>query len=327
MKPDKNKKDDDFIMSEQEQKLRDGIFNLETIRFGKIPEIMIKKIYNYEYASGTTDYDLYKLEGTKKIPIEVKFSCAREKEDIAITEDNALSVCINNATQSIARKISYENLTKKNFDSNIQQIKPYLFKTLYYGLFLEDRIAVFKVPSDDLKAAFKWVPFHPITDKTTKILSDLNDFEASSSTSLPKKIFVELTKIQNILTKIQLKSGDVYLAPKAFIADNNLIQLCEDFFVALEDATLKSDIITITKTFCNTLEEIFAPMPQKNDIQRIPKLSIGQHKKNDSGEGQFHITQDTINWHLNTSRYFEGWLSYRDLYKILSMPEDATDNT
>lgn len=28
-----------------EEKLRNGIFNLETIRFGKIPEIMIKKKY------------------------------------------------------------------------------------------------------------------------------------------------------------------------------------------------------------------------------------------------------------------------------------------
>ena len=30
-----------------EEKLRDGLFNMETIRFGKIPEIMIKKMFSY----------------------------------------------------------------------------------------------------------------------------------------------------------------------------------------------------------------------------------------------------------------------------------------
>ena len=36
-------------LDEDEKKLRDGIFNLETIRFGKIPEIMIKKKYGYSF--------------------------------------------------------------------------------------------------------------------------------------------------------------------------------------------------------------------------------------------------------------------------------------
>ena len=35
-----------------EEKLRDGLFNMETIRFGKIPEIMIKKMTNKNFLFG-----------------------------------------------------------------------------------------------------------------------------------------------------------------------------------------------------------------------------------------------------------------------------------
>lgn len=76
-------------LDEDEKKLRDGIFNLETIRFGKIPEIMIKKKYGYSFSNGTTEYDLISDSGEK---IEVKFSCVREKE-ADITEENEVLDC------------------------------------------------------------------------------------------------------------------------------------------------------------------------------------------------------------------------------------------
>lgn len=47
----------------------------------------------------------------------------------------------------------------------------------------------------------------------------------------------------------------------------------------------------------------------------IPNLSTKQHRGNE-GEGQFHITNRNIDWHLN-SKYFCGWLSYKDLNKLL----------
>jgi hypothetical protein len=49
--------------------------------------------------------------------------------------------------------------------------------------------------------------------------------------------------------------------------------------------------------------------------KRFPNLSTKQHRGN-NGEGQFHITNMNIKWHLN-SDYFLGWLSYRELYDIL----------
>ena len=49
--------------------------------------------------------------------------------------------------------------------------------------------------------------------------------------------------------------------------------------------------------------------------KRFPNLSTKQHRGN-NGEGQFHITNMNIKWHLN-SDYFLGWLSYRELYHIL----------
>ena len=108
---------------------------------------MIKKKYGYSFPKGTTAYDLISESGDK---IEVKFSCVREKET-DITEDNVLNVCIENSEVRIDRKVSSEVYQSVNFDCNIQQVKPDLFKILYYGLFFEDRIAIFKMKSDDME--------------------------------------------------------------------------------------------------------------------------------------------------------------------------------
>ncbi|NMA82414.1 MAG: hypothetical protein GX962_00935, partial [Epulopiscium sp.] len=40
-----------------------------------------------------------------------------------------------------------------------------------------------------------------------------------------------------------------------------------------------------------------------------------QHKGNE-GEGQFHLNQDTINYHFD--HHFKQWLTYEELYELFS---------
>lgn len=158
------------LNSQTDEKLRNGLFNLETIRFGKIPEIMIKKLYNYRYPTGTTEYDLVVTnEAGEEEHIEVKFSCVREKEKTEINEENALNVCIDNSGEVVNRKVSAMNYAEKVFDCNIQQVKPDYFSKLYYGLFFEDQIAIFMMPADDIKKYFTLKEFKKYASYMAKI--------------------------------------------------------------------------------------------------------------------------------------------------------------
>ncbi|OLA92513.1 MAG: hypothetical protein BHW44_02425 [Roseburia sp. 40_7] len=73
----------------------------------------------------------------------------REKE-ADITEENVLSICLDNSEFRTDRKVNSSEYQSAVFDCNIQQVKPDLFNYLYYGLFFEDRVAVFEMSSDDM---------------------------------------------------------------------------------------------------------------------------------------------------------------------------------
>ncbi|MFR5800302.1 MAG: hypothetical protein ACLUFQ_01090 [Coprococcus sp.] len=172
-----------------EEKLRDGLFNMETIRFGKIPEIMIKKMFSYQEPSGTTEYDLVgKDDNGIEEHIEVKFSCVREKEKTEINDENALQVCIDNSEMITNRKISVAEYELKEFDCNIQQVKPEHFSKLYYGLFFEDQIALFMITSQDLKKFFVTKRFKEYENKLMKINKTLKEIKTRLESDKDKDI-------------------------------------------------------------------------------------------------------------------------------------------
>ena len=204
-------------LDEDEKKLRDGIFNLETIRFGKIPEIMIKKKYGYSFSNGTTEYDLISDSGEK---IEVKFSCVREKE-ADITEENVLSICLDNSEFRTDRKVNSSEYQSAVFDCNIQQVKPDLFNYLYYGLFFEDRVAVFKMSSDDMLEFYTAKHFssagkrlEKVDEKLQEVIERIQNSPDGKATEnyirkrLEEKIPELLTEICETLKKI--KNSEIY---------------------------------------------------------------------------------------------------------------------
>lgn len=52
-----------------------------------------------------------------------------------------------------------------------------------------------------------------------------------------------------------------------------------------------------------------------DEVLSCPGYSDFQHKGNE-GEGQFHLNQKTIGWHLENK--FVQWLTYGELYELFS---------
>lgn len=132
------------IMYNKIQKFRDGIFALRTRRFGKVAEIMIKKLYGYSF-SMCKEYD---LKGDD-VRVEVKFSTVVEQNNKRITEDNVIDQC--SKANASARMLMCSEQALSRFDCNIQQVKCDNFDILYYGLFFADKIQIFKIASTDIK--------------------------------------------------------------------------------------------------------------------------------------------------------------------------------
>lgn len=130
---------------------KNGIFALNTRRFGFIAEIMIKQIFGCVFskdkpsnASKTKEgenkknFDLYSEEFGN---IEVKFSRVLESESV-ISELSAFDVILNS---KLNKDRILKSSNKENFDCNIQQVKPKFFHTLFYGLFFEDKIKIYSI--------------------------------------------------------------------------------------------------------------------------------------------------------------------------------------
>ena len=128
--------------------LREGIFALNTRRFGTVCEVLIKRLVGLAKARSLF-HDLYDDFRGKRV--EVKFSVVRRTAQTRVTEDKVLQ-CIEEAT-SEQRMVPFGSWQTATFDCNIQQIKRREFDVLYYGLFFEDQVVIFKIASDEIEAA------------------------------------------------------------------------------------------------------------------------------------------------------------------------------
>jgi len=128
------------------EKLKEGIFNINTRRFGTVAEVMVRRLVKLG-KSKNQFHDLY--DDIKNHRVEVKFSTVRKMNDRAITEDSVLE-CIKDELSSI-RQVNYSNWINFKFDCNIQQIKRDQFEVLYYGLFFNDAVVIFRIPSNEIK--------------------------------------------------------------------------------------------------------------------------------------------------------------------------------
>ena len=127
------------------REFKEGIFALRTRRFGTVAEIMISELLNMGQSHNLA-FDLQDLHTREKV--EVKFSTVMRKNEDVIKPTNVISQCIQGNLGN--RMMKSTEATTQPFDCNIQKVKRTEFDVLYYGLFFEDRIAIFRMRSSDI---------------------------------------------------------------------------------------------------------------------------------------------------------------------------------
>jgi hypothetical protein len=80
--------------------------------------------------------------------VEVKFSRVMSSHDQPITEGNVLEAI--EMARAERKAVSIEDATLVSFDCNIQQIKCAEFDVLYYGLFFQDGVVIFRSTCADV---------------------------------------------------------------------------------------------------------------------------------------------------------------------------------
>ena len=123
------------------EQFKHGIFALRT-NFGELAQLMIKEKYGF-VDSGDKTYDL--TDPTKHgidSHVEVKFARAY-KNPSSINRGNVLELC-SNSSIDVFSSTEWDN---SDLFCNIQQVKPELFRALYYGVFWKDVIEIFCIDS------------------------------------------------------------------------------------------------------------------------------------------------------------------------------------
>lgn len=133
-------------MNSEIREFRDGIFALRTRRFGNVAELMIEALYNFN-KSHNQFHDRYDEEEHQRI--EIKFSTVMKANDSVIKRRNVIDQC--KKANVANRALNSADMYRYDFDCNIQQVKRLEFDILYYGLFFADRIAIFKMNSEEIR--------------------------------------------------------------------------------------------------------------------------------------------------------------------------------
>ena len=128
------------------EQLRDGIFALNTRRFGTVAEIMVKKLKGFGRGQNMW-HDLFDNTANKRI--EVKFSRVGQNLD-KLTEHNLLECILKE--QGTDRRVRFEDWQQHQFLCNIQQVKKSEFDGLYYGMFFDDCIKIFYIEPQNIDA-------------------------------------------------------------------------------------------------------------------------------------------------------------------------------
>ncbi len=133
------------------EQLRNGIFALNTRRFGTVAEHLIKILANTNWGKDFS-HDLYDENTNQRV--EVKFSRALKANPRTIQESNIIEEIIN--ADDSKRMFASTEWREHKFDCNIQQIKKKQFDVLYYGIFFSDKVQIFKITPDRINKDIRY---------------------------------------------------------------------------------------------------------------------------------------------------------------------------
>ena len=131
-------------LKEEIERFKMGIFSLNTRRFGTLAELMIQLIYKLSDSKNLA-FDKKDKQNKK---IEIKFSRVMKENEERIKIENVIS----QAKNATIKNRMIKSTDRATFDCNIQQIKTKEFDVLYYGLFFEDKVLIYKIKSESVKS-------------------------------------------------------------------------------------------------------------------------------------------------------------------------------
>lgn len=178
-------------MRPEVEEFRNGIFKMPPRKFGEMSELLIRKQYDLE-ESDSKYHDAWDPETNERV--EIKFSRAMCEHAAKLTPSNLVSQCrLYDQPRSI---LTHEEVLDGtvNFDCNIQQVKCAEFDVLYYGIFTEKRILIYRMDSDEVQNCKNY------SDKHHKGNVGEGQFHLNKST---------IKSHQNNLVK-EMKYGDFY---------------------------------------------------------------------------------------------------------------------
>ncbi len=179
------------------EQLRNGIFALNTRRFGTVAEHLIKILANTNWGKDFS-HDLYDEKTNQRV--EVKFSRALKANPKTIQESNIIEEIIN--ADDSKRMFASTEWRQHKFDCNIQQIKKKQFDVLYYGIFFSDKVQIFKITPDRINKDIRY------SDKQHFGNKGEGQFHLNNATyeyHLKKFLEAELTynEVLNLLLKLE----------------------------------------------------------------------------------------------------------------------------
>ncbi|MDQ0976637.1 hypothetical protein QFZ31_006689 [Neobacillus niacini] len=135
---------------------RDNLFQMNTRRFGKVMEMVVKNLTNTKFSDNIHhDLNTGTNNGTDiATRVEVKFSRVEKTHNRTIEDFNVLSV-IESEGLSV-RLFPFGEWQYNDFDCNIQQIKRDQFDVLFYGMLFADRVVVFMATPDQIGDNMKY---------------------------------------------------------------------------------------------------------------------------------------------------------------------------
>ena len=118
-----------------------------------------------------------------------------------------------------------------------------------------------------------------------------------------------MTEICETLKKIKNSDSKTYSLAKRIIEEEQLLKhISKTVKYISDDSKTVSKRIRKCEQLVNSLDEILV-------LDSIPDSSTKQHLKSD-GEGQFHIKNTNLEWHMN-SQFFHEWITYKELFELL----------
>jgi hypothetical protein len=119
-----------------------GIFALNNPGFGTVAKLLIRQIFNLKESRKIT-HDLI----SDNSRVEVKFSRVNKRLEVT-TEQNILRRIEYEAAAN--RRVTFHTTNTDEFSCMIQHIKKEKFDFLYYGLFFDNCIKIFKIPTEEI---------------------------------------------------------------------------------------------------------------------------------------------------------------------------------